>query len=72
MDTITEIRAQLDARRGEWPAICRATGLNYHWLTKFAQGRIADPSSTKITRLSGHLASLGPAPQQQGEAKDAA
>lgn len=58
MDTLTTVRAQLDAHRGDWPAICRATDLRYDWLCKFAQGRIADPSSTKIARLSAHLDSL--------------
>jgi len=62
MDTITEIRAQLCARRGQWPVICRDTGLNYHWITKFAQGKIEDPSATKISRLSTHLATLPPLP----------
>lgn len=62
MDTIPEIRAQLNSRRGQWPAICRATDLNYNWMTKFAQGRISDPSASKISRLSTHLATLPPLP----------
>lgn len=67
MDTIAEIRAQLITHKGDWPAICRETGLNYHWITKFAQGRIADPSSTKIGRLSARLSILDAAPAQQGQ-----
>ena len=43
---------ELARRRGQWPAICRATGLDYDWLTKLAQGRIADPGVRKIQRLS--------------------
>lgn len=55
MGSIPSVKAQLDARRGDWPAICQATGLNYHWLVKFAQGRIAEPGATKLAKLAAHL-----------------
>jgi hypothetical protein len=55
MRTIEEIRTELNARRGDWPAICRATGLAYHTLTKFAQGRIKEMRHSKLTSLSAHF-----------------
>lgn len=56
MSTVTAIRSDLAARKGEWPAICRETGLSYWWLTKFAQGRIKEPGLTKIERLQAYIA----------------
>jgi hypothetical protein len=56
VDTITRIREALQSRRGDWPTICGRTGLSYWWLTKFAQGRIAEPGLSKIERLQADLA----------------
>lgn len=53
---ITAARAALDARRGEWPALCAESGLSYWWVTKFAQGRIAEPGVSKIERLQDYFA----------------
>lgn len=58
MDTVTALRTRLHSRRGEWPAISDATGLSYWWLTKLAQGRIAEPGIRKVERLSLHLDAL--------------
>lgn len=52
---LTQTLALLAERKGQWPAVCRATGLDYDWLTKLAQGRIADPGVRKIQRLHDHL-----------------
>ena len=49
---LTNTIEELSRRRGQWPAICRSTGLDYHWLTKLAQGRINDPGIKKIQRLA--------------------
>lgn len=51
-DLLQQTLDELARRRGQWPAICRSTGLDYDWLTKLAQGRIADPGVRKIQRLS--------------------
>ena len=61
---LTELRA----RRGDWPAICQATGLSYWWLIKFGQGRIREPGILKIQRLADHFAAT-PAKQAQQEAR---
>ena len=50
-NTIQSARIELTARKGEWPTICRATGLTYWWVTKFAQGKIVEPGVTRIEKL---------------------
>lgn len=56
MDTVSTLRASLGRRKGEWPTICARTGLSYWWLTKLAQGRIAEPGLGKVERLQQYLA----------------
>ena len=58
MSTLTSLRSALHSRKGDWPAICSATGLSYWWLTKFAQGRIRDPGLSKVEKLQVYLAAL--------------
>lgn len=70
MDTLTQVRTDLHARKGDWPAICLATGLSYWWLIKFAQGRIREPGLTKVERLQNYLAANDPAEPVQGRATD--
>jgi len=54
-NTLETIRGELNARKGQWPAICERTGLDYSWLQKFAQGRIKNPGYGKIDSLSRDL-----------------
>ena len=70
MDTLTQVRTDLHARKGDWPAICLATGLSYWWLIKFAQGRIREPGLTKVERLQNYLAANDPAEPVPGNAAD--
>lgn len=54
------VRAELEARKGQWPAISKAMAPDawesyYSWLCKFAQGRIPDPSVNKIQALADHF-----------------
>lgn len=51
MSTIQTLRNELASRRGDWRALCDATGLSYWWLIKFAQGRIREPGLSKIEAL---------------------
>ena len=53
--TIEQIKAALDSRRGTWRQVCEDTGLDYSWLTKFAQGQIKNPGYRKIQTLAGYL-----------------
>ena len=48
-------RAELNARKGEWPTMCKELGLSYWWITKFAQGRIAEAGVSKIERLHAYF-----------------
>lgn len=60
MDTNNDIkfsRDQLYENVGRWPQICQETGLDYSWLTKFAQGKIADPGYSKIMTLAKYFRS---------------
>ncbi len=56
MDTINFIKQRLDECKGNWPAVCEQTGLDYSWLTKFAQGKIPNPGFAKVQTLAAHFA----------------
>lgn len=68
MDTATQLRASLQRRRGDWPALCKATGLSYWWVTKFAQGRIREPGLSKVEKLQGYIAAHPLPAASEGEA----
>lgn len=53
---LDSVLTELRARRGDWPALCRETGLSYWWLIKFGQGRINEPGILKVQRLSDYFA----------------
>ncbi|PVX77194.1 hypothetical protein [Paraburkholderia unamae] len=57
MSLVLSVRAELNARKGEWPAICKRTGLSYWWLIKYAQGRIDNPGVLKLEKLMEHFES---------------
>lgn len=57
MDTISVIRKELAARRGNWQHICARTGLSYWWLTKISRGCIAEPGLTKVEALQKYFES---------------
>ena len=67
MDTLQSVKAELERRRGEWPALCEATGISYHWLTKLARGVIRDPGISKIDRLQQYFGQ-NPRPTERVEA----
>lgn len=56
MSLVATVRDELAARKGEWPAVCRQTNLSYWWVTKFAQGRIANPGVRQLEALQAHFA----------------
>ena len=47
-------KSYLETQKGKWPALCKETGLDYNWLTRFAQGRIKDPSANKVEKILRH------------------
>lgn len=59
------VLSELASRKGTWPAIARAMDpaapdSYYSWLTKFAQGRIPDPSVNKIQELADYFGGYPP------------
>lgn len=54
------VLAELDARKGTWPAICKSVRPQawesyYSWMTKLAQGRIPDPGVNGIQELADYF-----------------
>lgn len=41
----------LNVNKGRWRKIESQTGLDYNWISKFAQGRISDPGVSKVEKL---------------------
>lgn len=52
---LSNMKSRLAARKGRWPEIAMAAGLEYQWLTKVMQGRIVDPGVTKVERVLATL-----------------
>ncbi|CAN7399415.1 hypothetical protein [Paraburkholderia terricola] len=67
MSLVTTLRSELNARKGDWPAVCRQTNLSYWWMTKFAQGRIENPGIRKLETLQAHF-EAHPLPENNGSA----
>lgn len=59
MDTIQIIKDRLESSKGTWPSVCEQTGLDYSWLTKFAQGKIPNPGYAKVSALADHFGLTG-------------
>lgn len=49
------VRRLLELHRGQWHAIADATHVSYSWVSKFAQGKIANPGYDTLNRLYQHL-----------------
>lgn len=45
----------LEMDRGQWPETCRQVGIDYNWLQKLAQKKIADPGVNKMEKLHAYL-----------------
>lgn len=52
----TQVRALLESRRGEWPAIAEGSNVSYSWLSKFANGHIPNPGLVTLRELYQFLA----------------
>lgn len=51
----TEVRAALDARRGEWRGISKRSGVSYSWISQFVRHKIPNPGIETLRRLAGEL-----------------
>lgn len=45
------LRERLNSHKGEWRVIAEESGLGYSWLSKFADGRITNPTTDKLETL---------------------
>lgn len=59
MTRIEVARRYVQSQRGNFRELSERTGLSYHWLSKFAQGRFADPGASKIDALFAAMAPQG-------------
>lgn len=49
------VLTELSHRKGDWPKICEATGLDYSWLSKFASGKIPSPGYQRVEQLAHYF-----------------
>lgn len=45
------LKSKLEASRGQWPAISKATGVPYFTITNLAQGKVEDPRLSTVQPL---------------------
>lgn len=62
---LSYVREELAARKGDWATIAKEMQPDswesyYSWLTKFASGKIPDPSVNKIQALADHFGGYPP------------
>ena len=46
-----EVKAILEARRGEWQAISDEAKVSHSWLSKFVNGHIPNPGLTTLRKV---------------------
>lgn len=68
MDSTEEARAFLQSVRGTWPEVVESTGLNYQWISKFAQGVIKSPSARLIDAVLGYKSARAESDKAGGKA----
>lgn len=51
----TEVRALLEARRGDWVEIAEKSAVSYSWISKFVNNRIPNPGYATLTNLKTYL-----------------
>ncbi len=51
----TEVRALLEARRGDWVEIAEKSTVSYSWISKFVNGHIPNPGYATLTSLKQFL-----------------
>lgn len=49
---VEEIRGWVNEKKGAWKRLADDTGLSYHTIQKFAQGRIVEPRLAKLNALA--------------------
>lgn len=54
-DLDTQVRAMLDARRGDWQRIAAAADVSHSWISQFVRGLIPNPGFATLKKLHEHL-----------------
>ena len=54
-ELLADTKRLLDARRGLWRTISRETGVDYHFITRVSNGRIADPGIIRLEKLHSYM-----------------
>lgn len=67
-----DVRAGLEAKRGDWRSIATASGVSYSWLSKFVNRRIQNPGFATLKAIHGVLTSPPAAPSLSAPAAAAA
>jgi transcriptional regulator with XRE-family HTH domain len=57
-DLDTEVRRQLEERRGGWPAIALEAGISHSWISQFVRHRIPNPGYATLVKLHDALAKM--------------
>lgn len=51
----TEVRAALNARRGQWPKIAEDCGISHSWISQFVRDKIPNPGYMTLRKLHERL-----------------
>lgn len=62
---IKEMRTRLECYRGRFAEIARKHRISYSWLTKFAQGKLENPTLRNLDALSATLKKLDTAAKRK-------
>lgn len=55
----TELRLQVRALRGEWPAIAQHADVSLSWMSQFCRGKIPNPGIQTLRQLAVAIDALG-------------
>lgn len=55
----TELRLQVRALRGEWPAIAQHADVSLSWMSQFCRGKIPNPGIQTLRQLAVAIDTLG-------------
>jgi len=54
-DLDVEVRAELEARRGDWSRIAERAGVSHSWISQFVRRKIPNPGFETLKRLHAAL-----------------
>lgn len=51
----TDVRSELERRRGDWQTVAKESGVSYSWISKFMNGHIDNPGFATLKELHAYL-----------------